>query len=158
MATAAILPPHKTDLLAQWSHLGSRWCLQLFCELRPQQTFRRSFRGGHNTRPFRRTSDHHCAPLIGGCLQLYANQWELITMDMWVLNTIRHGLTLEFLSQPPRTFIRCLVPSSPLKQELLHSVSSPQGGGVGLESHIELEESEPAFGPQTLQCNPSRQS
>lgn len=38
---------------------------------------------------------------IGGRLGLFANQWEATTTNTWVLNTVRLGLTLEFLSTHP---------------------------------------------------------
>ena len=38
--------------------------------------------------------------LLGGRLQGYLKNWELITADRWVLNTVRHGLTWEFKTRP----------------------------------------------------------
>lgn len=44
---------------------------------------------------------------IGGHLARFINQWQATTTDVWALQTISLGLTLEFNSEPPRWFIQC---------------------------------------------------
>ena len=38
---------------------------------------------------------------VGGRLSLFLQEWEKITSDKWVLNTIKTGYKLEFLVKPP---------------------------------------------------------
>ena len=44
-----------------------------------------------------RVAQHHC--LIAGRLSLFSQNWEIITKDQWVLNTIQ-GYTMELACQP----------------------------------------------------------
>lgn len=56
---------------------------------------------------------------IGGRLQLFSRRWELSTTDAWVLRTMHHGLTIEFLGTLPRRFLRCPLPQSSDKIRLM---------------------------------------
>lgn len=47
---------------------------------------------------------------VGGHLQLFANQWDLTTMDLWVRGTIRYGYSLKFQSLPRDRFIQVCRP------------------------------------------------
>lgn len=42
---------------------------------------------------------------IGGRLAYFADCWNSITSDSWVRDMVRSGLSLEFVSTPPRFFI-----------------------------------------------------
>lgn len=46
---------------------------------------------------------------IGGHLGLFAQQWEITSSNTWVINTVRFGLSFEFLAPPLSFFIRCPV-------------------------------------------------
>lgn len=42
--------------------------------------------------------DSHDLSPIGGCLEHFADKWDLITTDRWVLETVRLGYALELCS------------------------------------------------------------
>ena len=43
---------------------------------------------------------------VGGRLSAFAEEWERVTSDQWVLDTVRHGYRLEFSSPPPRITVK----------------------------------------------------
>lgn len=53
---------------------------------------------------------------IDGRLAFFADRWDEITSDLWIKHTVRSGLALEFLSTPPRFFIRCPVFLNPVSK------------------------------------------
>lgn len=55
----------------------------------------------------------------GGRLLHFHQQWEESTLDTWVLQTVRLGLTLEFRSRPPTRFIQCPLSANPSKRHLM---------------------------------------
>ena len=64
---------------------------------------------------------------IGGRLTYYLQNWELITQDVWVLNTISQGHQWEFLEKPPlargQSWLHCPKSSQhlpALRQKLQH--------------------------------------
>lgn len=57
--------------------------------------------------PFGDPSDSPSAAPIGGHLALFYPQWQASISDLWVLNTIKSGLSLEFRSFPPSVFLSC---------------------------------------------------
>lgn len=65
------------------------------------------------------TSDIRPQPPIGGHLGLFADCWEDITMDAWFREMIQSGLSLEFLTPPPRFFLCCPISVDPVKWELM---------------------------------------
>lgn len=58
-------------------------------------------------------------PPIGGRLALFADAWAKLTTDAWVLNTIRFGLRLEFLSIPLNHFRTFTAAKSKDKRKLM---------------------------------------
>lgn len=61
-------------------------------------------------------SDYHGDLPIGGRLLHFFCQWESSTTDVWVLQRVRLGLMLDFLSSPPNRFQLCPVSSNPEKR------------------------------------------
>lgn len=47
---------------------------------------------------------------IGGRLQHFHHIWESSSVETWILQTARDGLTLEFVSYPPNRFVQCALP------------------------------------------------
>ena len=58
---------------------------------------------------------------VGGRLKFFAENWEEITSDPWVLRTVREGLTLKFKSRPPLSTvpIPVVLSKDPTKREAL---------------------------------------
>lgn len=79
--------------------------------------------GAQEVTPFVTLSDCQSNPPIGGRLSLFANQWEATTTDTWVLNMVRLGLTLEFLSMPPKFIIRCPISRDRTKRGLMQAAA-----------------------------------
>lgn len=55
---------------------------------------------------------------VGGRLQYFYHQWEKITDDKWVLQTLKEGLKLEFLNSPFQTGVRKTNVSSLILEEV----------------------------------------
>lgn len=70
--------------------------------------------------PFIIPSSSASDPSIGDCLEFFASHWKNITSDAWVRETVRSGLSLEFLSTPPRFFIECPLSNDPAKKALMN--------------------------------------
>lgn len=66
-------------------------------------------------------TDDRSNPPIGGRLILFTNQWETTATDTWVLNTVRLGLTLKYLSTPLSFFICCPVSKDKTKRGLMET-------------------------------------
>lgn len=64
-------------------------------------------------------SDYPVTLPIGDRLLHFTHQWETSTTDAWVLQTVRLGLTLEFLSSPLNHFITCPVSNNQEKRQLM---------------------------------------
>lgn len=43
---------------------------------------------------------------VGGCLSKFLQNWEMITLDQWVLSIISEGYKLEFIEKPLWTGIK----------------------------------------------------
>lgn len=56
---------------------------------------------------------------IGGCLAYLSNMWCSTTTDAWAIQTVSLGVTLEFISTPPRRFIKCSRSPDPSKRALM---------------------------------------
>lgn len=59
---------------------------------------------------------------IGGCLSLFIDQWMQTITDNWVLNTVRLGLSLEFLFIPLNHFVQCPVSHNNIKCGLVEAI------------------------------------
>lgn len=57
---------------------------------------------------------------VGGRLHLFYHEWEKITNDPWVLQTIRNGLKIEWMS-PPSTNPRSSISHDPRAYEALNA-------------------------------------
>jgi hypothetical protein len=49
---------------------------------------------------------------VGARLLTFARNWEVITDDKWVLNSVAAGVTLDFLKEPRQDSIPCPIPMS----------------------------------------------
>lgn len=56
---------------------------------------------------------------VGGRLQYFNHQWEKITDDKWVLQTLKEGLKLEFLNSPIQTGARKTIVNFLILEEVL---------------------------------------
>lgn len=56
---------------------------------------------------------------VGGRLQYFNHQWEKITDDKWVLQTLKEGLKLEFLNSPIQTGVRKTIVNFLILEEVL---------------------------------------
>ena len=64
---------------------------------------------------FQHTYPHFPKPItsqpVGGRLQYFADNWQQITDDYWVLQTVQNGLTWEFDSPPPLSSVPVDIPA-----------------------------------------------
>lgn len=61
-----------------------------------------------------------------GSLGLFSDRWEEITSDSWVKETIRSGLSLEFLSTPPNSLRRCPISRDKTKWNIMETAVQHQ--------------------------------
>jgi ribonuclease HI len=81
--------------------------------------------------------------VVGGCLQDFWPQWESIGASSFVVNLIRHGVTLEFSEQPPLSNVPIIMES------YLHNTDKRLALRVAVEELIEKGVLEEVRNPNT---------